>query len=165
VTLRPRQLIPPLTIHTADGRNVRAWDFKQKRSLVIVFLDVNCGPCEEFLRHLAQRAADLAAKDAIALVVFLEPPVRGFGERMPAGVIIGSDMSGRSARAFLGEGAISTGSRGGRGVFVADRYGELSAQWIAAQHEFPAIEDIFTTFRGIETACEECCTPYWPVDN
>jgi hypothetical protein len=33
--LRTRQLIPPLTIQTPDGRTVRAWDFKQKRNLVL----------------------------------------------------------------------------------------------------------------------------------
>lgn len=140
-------------MHTTDGRTVRAWDFKQKKNLVIVFLDANCGPCEDFLRQLAQWTPDLAAREAIAFAVFLELPPLGFAESMPREVIVGVDVSGRSARAFLGEDAVSPGSRRGRGVFVTDRYGELSAQWIVAQHEFPAVEEIFTTLRGIEIAC------------
>jgi hypothetical protein len=140
-------------MRAAGGHIVRAWDFKQKKNLVIVFLDPNCAPCEEFLRQLAQRAQDLAAREAIALAVFLELPPLGFAESMPREVVVGVDVSGRSARAFLGEDAISPGSRGGRGVFVTDRYGELSAQWIVAQHEFPTVDEIFTTLHGIEIAC------------
>lgn len=163
--LHTRQLIPPLTMHASDGRTVRAWDFKQKKNLVIVFLDAECAPCEEFLRRLARRVADLTAGEAVTLAVFLEPPPRGLSESMPAGVIVGTDVSGRSARAFLGEGAISSGSRGGRGVFVTDRYGELSVQWIAPEHEFPEVEEIFTALHGIEIACEECYTPPAPIEN
>lgn len=162
--LQIRQLIPPLTMHIADGRTVRAWDFKQKRNLVIVFLDANCGPCEEFLQQLVQRASDLAATEAIALVAFLDLPPRGLGESVPPEIILGVDVSGRSARAFLGEAGISSGSRGGQGVFVTDRYGELAAQWIAVQHEFPSVDEVLTTLHGIEITCE-CCTPHWFVEN
>jgi AhpC/TSA family len=107
--LRNRQLIPPLTIHTPDGRTVRAWDYKQKKNLVIVFLDANCGPCEEFLRALTASAAALREKDAVALLVFLEQPARLLTDSLPPGIIVGSDMPGRSARAFLGEDAFASG--------------------------------------------------------
>ena len=36
--LRTREIIPPVTGRTADGAVVRAWDYKQKRNLVIAFL-------------------------------------------------------------------------------------------------------------------------------
>ena len=38
-----RRLIPPVTARTAEGRSVRAWDYKQKRNLVIAF----CTPIAE----------------------------------------------------------------------------------------------------------------------
>ena len=72
--LRNRQLVPPLTIHTPDGRTVHAWDYKQKKNLVIMFLDTDCGPCEEFLHALVASAAALREKEAVALVVFLDQP-------------------------------------------------------------------------------------------
>ena len=46
--LRTGRLIPPLTLRTPDGRVVRAWDFEQKKNLVIAFLDAECAPCEDF---------------------------------------------------------------------------------------------------------------------
>ena len=62
-----RQLIPPLTLRTPRGRTVHAWDFKQKRNLVIAFLDVSCPTCEAFAQTLASHAADLREKEAVAL--------------------------------------------------------------------------------------------------
>lgn len=171
--LRTRQLIPPLTMRTAEGRIVHAWDFKQKKNLVIAFLDASCAPCEEFLAQIVQRAPDLAAHNAVTLVALLEHPRPGFAESLPPNIIVGADVSGCSARAFLGDDApwsgASTSTRSAspasRAIFVTDRYGELVAQWLLAHaHNFPPLEAILTTLRGIEIACEEC-TPHWPTDT
>lgn len=169
--LRTRQLIPPLTMRTVAGCIVNAWDFKQKKNLVIAFLDAACAPCEEFLAEIVERAPDFAAHNAVAL---LEHPRPNSAESLPPNIIVGVDVSGHSARAFLGDDAPLSGastsapraSQPSRAVFVTDRYGELAAQWLLAraQHNFPPLEAILTTLRGIEIACEEC-TPHWPIDT
>jgi peroxiredoxin len=162
--LRKRQLIPPLSIHTADGRTARAWDFKQKKNLVIAFLDTNCGPCDEFLRALALQAAALREKDAVALVVFLEQPSRQITDGLPAEIIVGSDMPGRVAREFLGEDAFSARGFVRGGVFVTDRYGELSALWAIERHQFPPIAAIFSALDYVQMACDGCGTPLWSAE-
>lgn len=162
--LHTRQLIPPLTLRTVEGRVVHAWDFKQKKSLVIAFLDANCPTCDEFLGELKRHASGFAAHSAVTLVAFLDVPRRGATEALPPHLIVGVDPSGRSARAFLGDDAVSSGSRCSRGVFVTDRYGELAAIWPISQHEFPAMEAIRAALRGVEIACEECCMPQWPTE-
>ena len=154
--LPTRQLIPPLTLRTSEGRIVRAEDFKQKKNLAIAFLDVDCALCDEFLGRLAGRAADLSAKQAVALISFLHPPPLWVAGRLPAEIIAGSDMSGRGARAFLGDDAFSSSGFVRSGVFVADRYGELFAQWPIERHEFPPLDEIFSWLDQIEIACEEC---------
>ena len=153
--LRNRQLVPPLTIHTPDGRTVRAWDYKQKDNLVIAFLDTDCGPCEEFLRALVANAAELRDKAAVALVVFLEQPARRVTDSLPPGIIVGADMPGNSARAFLGEDAFASRGFVRGGVFVTDRYGELFAQWTIDRHKFPAIAEILAALDHVEMACDE----------
>lgn len=163
--LRARQLIPPLTLHTSDGHTVRAWDFKQKKNLVIAFLDAECAPCEEFLSQLVQRAPDFAAHNAVALIAFLSQLRLGFAESLPPDIIVGFDVSGRSARAFLGDDATSSGSRASRGIFITDRYGELAARWLAPQHDFPSLDAVLTALRGVEIACEECSSPHWLSDS
>ena len=162
--LRNRQLVPPLTIHTPDGRTVRAWDYKQKKNLVIAFLDTDCAPCEEFLRALVVIAAELRDKAAVALVVFLEQPARRVTDSLPPGIIVGADMPGNSARAFLGEDAFASSGFVRGGVFVTDRYGELFAQWVIERHKFPAIAEILAALDHVEMACDECSTPLWAAE-
>jgi hypothetical protein len=159
--LRTRQLVPPLSIHSPDGRTIRAWDFKQKKNLVIAFLDVDCALCADFLRQFAGRAADLREKETVALVVFLVPPPTVLADSLPKEIIAGCDISGYSARAYLGDDAFSANGLVCRGVFVADRYGELFAQWSLPDHEFPTVAEIFSSPDQIEMSCEECGTPAW----
>jgi len=163
--LRTRQLIPPLSLHVPDGRTIRAWDFKQKRNLVIAFLDADCAMCAGFLRRLAARAADLREKETIALAVYLAPLPAALTDSLPKEIIAGCDMSGYRARAYLGDDAFSARGLVRRGIFIADRYGELFAQWTLAAPNFPTLEEIFGSLDQIEMACEECSTPAWPAET
>ncbi|MGH9683131.1 MAG: peroxiredoxin family protein [Candidatus Acidiferrales bacterium] len=158
-------MIPPLTIHTTEGRTVRAWDFKQKKNLVIIFLDSDCEPCRDFLRRLSERAQELRQKEALALVVFLQSQPASETDVLPQGIVVGVDFSGRSARAFLGDDALSSYGLARRGVFIADRYGEIFAQWTISGHEFPQIGEIVAWLDQIEISCEECFPPDPPADN
>ena len=162
--LRIRQLIPPLSIHTPDGRTVRAWDYKQKKNLVIAFLDLDCAPCAEFLRSIAARVAELREREAVALVVFLEQASPQITDGLPAEIIVGSDMPGRAARAFLGEDAFSARGLVSGGVFVTDRYGELAAQWPIERHKFPEFAEILSALDYVQMACDACATPLWQAE-
>jgi hypothetical protein len=163
--LRTRQLIPPLSLHAADGRTIRAWDFKQKKNLMIAFLDADCALCADFLRQLAMRGAELREKETVALAVFLAPPPAALSDSLPKDIIAGCDMSGHGARAYLGDDAFSATGLVRCGVFVSDRYGELFAQWPLAAHKFPALEELFSSLDQIEMACEECSTPPWHAED
>jgi hypothetical protein len=163
--LRVRQLIPPLSLHTPDGRTIRAWDLKQKKNLVIAFLDADCAMCTDFLRPLVARAADLREKETVALAVFLALPPAALTDSLPKEIIAGCDMSGYGARGYLGDDAFSARGLVRRGVFVADRYGELFAQWPLAAHNFPALEEILGSLEQTEVACEECSRPTWPQET
>jgi len=163
--LRIRQPILPLSLHVPDGRTIRAWDFKQKKNLVIAFLDADCVMCADFLRQLAARAADLPEKETIALAVYLAPLPAALTDSLPKEIIAGCDMSGYGARAYLGDDAFSARGLVRRGIFIADRYGELFAQWTLAAHNFPTLEEIFGSLDQIEMACEECSTPAWPAET
>jgi len=163
--LRTRQLIPPLSLHTPDGGTVRAGDYKQKKNLVIAFPDAECELCEDFLRGLAARAAELRENGAVVLIAFLAAPPRAATDSPPKEIVAGCDMSGRGARAFLGEDAFAARGLVRGGVFVADRYGELFAQWSLAGHRFPAVEEILTALEHIEMSCEGCEIPAPPSDT
>ncbi len=163
--LRLRQLIPPLTARTAAGGVVRAWDFKQKRALLIAFLHAGCERCEEFAHRVCDAAAQLAECEAAALLIFPQPPAGAWTENLPANIIAAADLSGRSQAAYLG--ADAYGNTGLRlvGAFVADRYGELYAQWAGADESaLPGMRDALGWLGQIQVACEECGVSHWPQE-
>ena len=152
-TLQLRQLIPPLTARTIDGTTVRAWDYKQKRNLLIVFLHADCARCRLWLTQLTARAADFAEHESICLLVFLETPPP-WAERLPPPLLAAADAGGRSQCAFLGKDAFGPAGLDRVGVFVTDRYGELHAQWIARDAAaMPSADEILKPLRQIQMAC------------
>lgn len=163
--LRVRQLIPPLTARTLAGGVVRAWDFKQKRALLIAFLHAGCARCEEFSQRVRESSAQLAEHEATTLLIFPEPPRGAWTENLPANVIVAADLSGRSQAAFLGADAYGNSGQRMLGAFVTDRYGELYAQWTGADESaLPSVRDALGWLAQIQVACEECGVSHWPQE-
>ncbi len=164
--LRTREIIPPLTLHSLDGRTVRAWDFKQKKNLIILFLHAGCALCEDYLRRIAADSAAWKENGAVVLVALLGFPSRAATDSLPDNVIVGLDPSGRAANAFLGRDTLAPAGNARLGAFVTDRYGELAMQWeITPSHEFPSVATLRTQLERIEMVCDECSTPLWRVDE
>ena len=148
-----RQVIPPLTARTAGRKTVRAWDYKQKRPLVIAFLQADCTHCEKWLGQFAARALELVERDAVALLIYAEPPPRKT-ETMRSPLIAAADATGHSQRAFLGREAFGRAGLDRVGVFVTDRFGELYGQWIGSDaDELPANAEILDTLSVIQMIC------------
>jgi hypothetical protein len=151
--LLKRQLIPPITARTADGAIIRAWDFKQKRNLVIAFLHADCVRCEAWLTQLNAVAADLSESEATSLIVYPETPPLAAGI-LNRSMIAAVDVTGHSQRAFLGREAFGPAGQDQVGVFVTDRYGDLYAKWVAPDADgLPAPAEILSTLWQIQVAC------------
>jgi peroxiredoxin len=147
-----RQLIPPLTARTARGGTVRAWDYKQKKSLLIAFLHADCPLCRAFAARLASRAAELAERDSAAMLISLEPP--RWGVEAPPPVVLASDTNGRAAQEYLGSDVFGPMGLARVGLFVTDRYGELFAQWEARDADgLPALADAFKWLTFTQMGC------------
>lgn len=152
--MKLRQMIPPLAARSLAGRTVQAGDYKQKKSLVIAFLHDDCPRCEDYLARLAARAAELAEREAAALVIFSVVPSARLTDGLPREIVAAVEMSGHAQREFLGR---EVAAAGGLGVLVTDRYGELHAQWSGANEDaLPAIGDVLARLAQVQIACEEC---------
>lgn len=163
--LHIRQLIPALTLRDTQGRPIHVWDFKQKKNLIISFLDANCSSCETFIRVLAGRAADLREKEAVAILVFPGQADLSRLDSLSDALIAGADLTGQGIGHFLGENAVSPQGLSRRGVFVTDRYGEIWGIWTVRRHDFLQIEEILSAVNSVEIACEECKVPFWPIEE
>ncbi|MBZ5658854.1 MAG: peroxiredoxin family protein [Acidobacteriia bacterium] len=151
--LQLRQVIPPLTARAVEGKIVRAWDYKQKRPLVIAFLHSDCPHCTAWLEQLAASAGEIVEREAVALVIYAEASPRRAAE-LPPPFIAASDATGHSHRAFLGREAFGPAGLDRVGVFVTDRYGELYGQWIGRDAvELPAKKEILDTLSVIQIIC------------
>jgi len=96
-----------VTARTAEGRIVRAWDYKQKRNLVIAFLHSDCPRCVEWLAQLAARAAALSERAAGDLGAGRSLPaesgiLRGKISYMPPEQIQGKEIDHRADIFALG---------------------------------------------------------------
>jgi hypothetical protein len=175
--LKLRQMIPPVTMRAlhatpqtagaplSAGRTVRAWDYKHQRALVIAYLHHDCERCRAWMEPLRRAALALAEREAVALLVFAHAPDARLCEGVPANIVMGVDVNGRSIRAFLGHAALDRSGQNATGVFVADRYGELFAQWGGeSDAALPPMKDVLSWLAQIQITCEECCSPHWPTD-
>jgi hypothetical protein len=150
-----RQLIPPLTARTPAGETVRAWDHKQKKNLLIAFLHAECPLCQAFAVRVASRAADLADREAVALLITLDFPRWGLAPSPH--VVPAADTNGRAAQEYLGQDVFSSMGLARVGLFIADRYGELFAQWQARDADaLPPLAEALKTLAYIQIRCEEC---------
>lgn len=162
--LKLRQIIPPLAARTPAGQIVRAWDYKQKKALLIAFLHADCTRCFRFVEQLRERAAEVAQREAVALVIFSEVLPAALTAGLPAHIVVASDMSGQAQHTFLGEEVFGPAGQRQIGVFVADRYGELFAQWVGGDEALPGVPDALSWLTQIQIACEECGAPHWNLD-
>jgi peroxiredoxin len=157
-------MIPPLTARSLTGKRVQAWDYKQKKSLLIAFLHADCRRCAHFVGQLRERAGELAELDAVALVIFSEAPPHAWSDALPPAIVLATDMSGHSPRAFLGVEAFGPRGQERVGVFVTDRYGELYARWVGGDDALPGVPEALSWLAQVQIACEECGAPHWSMD-
>jgi hypothetical protein len=149
--LRVGQLIPSLLARAPDGTSVNAWDYRQKRNLCIVFLHAECAACAGYIERLARRAADFAECDAVTLVVLPKLPLPG--SSLPNPLLLVADPTGKAHASYFGKKAAATTDAAPVGIFLADRYAQLSMQWVIDEAcELPSPEEILTALLQTQRA-------------
>jgi peroxiredoxin len=147
-----RQLIPALTARTPAGATVRAWDYKQKKSLLIAFLHADCPLCQAFAARVASRSGEFMERDSVALLISLEQPRWGVDGSPP--VVLASDTNGRAAQEYLGTDVFGPLGLARVGLFITDRYGELFAQWEARDADgLPPLAEAFKWLTHTQLGC------------
>lgn len=144
-----RSLIPPFELLSAEGQAVNLWRFKQQSNLVLIFLPIpDCPGCTEFLDVTKRNYHQYHDERTVALVI-----VRGdadaavsLRDRLDLPFQILYDPDGHVTQQY----AYETPA-----VFVADRFGELRAEWTAGDGRFPSQKDILDTVELINLECPE----------
>lgn len=164
---RARDPLPLFTLPNTHGRDVRLWDFKQRRPIVLLFIHgPQCTRCREALAALATRANDLNDLHAAVLVIAHDSMDRlaRLREDMRLPFTFLSDADGSVAARYIPARMRTDGSRA-TALFVADRYGECGLAATAAEAtDLPDAAAILAEIaHGDEDTCA-CLVPAWPVN-
>ncbi len=139
--LEIRTMIPPFELPSADGRSVNVWQFKQRQNLVLVFLpSLNCPGCAEFIESTSENAHEYDEEGTVVLLI-VRSDIEAAVLHSPLEVLY--DRDGRVTEQYT---SVLPA------VFVADRFGELQAEW---QGRFPSQKDILDAVELINLECPE----------
>lgn len=160
---RVGQPLPLFTLRNSCGRQVRLWDFKQRRPVVLLFIHgTRCAQCLQVVRELSLRREDLAELRAAVLIIAPDSVERLAELRAELAVpfTLLSDADGGVAARYL------RGEADGRdltGLFVADRYVECGLAATAAEaNDLPHAESILAELAHAEMHACSCVVPAWP---
>jgi peroxiredoxin len=162
---REREALPLFTLPNTRGRNVRLWDFKQRRPVVLLFIHgADCPACRQALVALAGRTEELRQLHAAVLAIAPEPLDRLARLRealaLPFNLLADTDCA-VTAR-YLPPGLGADG-RAATGLFVADRYGECGLAATAAEAtELPDADAILAEIVQADESRGACSVPAWP---
>jgi len=150
-------LIPEFKLLTPDGKVIDPTDFKQKKNLVIYFVDVHNSTSWEMLAMLRQRYHEF--KEANAEVLAISPgsmeELHDCVSSMSLPFPVLCDSNGDVTSAY----SVTKPT-----LFVADRYGELKTfSEVTSENIETVIESALSTLDLVELECPECGVPTWSI--
>lgn len=157
------QPLPLFTLRNSCGRQVRLWDFKQRRPVVLLFIHSgHCQLCLAAVRELAARREDLAELRAAVLVIVSEAPevLADLRERLGIPFTLLADEDGTVAARYLSS---ERDEPAPTGLFVADRYGECGLAATAAEaSDLPRADAVLAELAHAAQNTCACLVPAWP---
>lgn len=148
--VKPRTMIPIFQLMSAEGRPVSIWDYKGRKNLVIVFLTRDEWQlCLEFLRSTINVYHQYEEEDAVVLAI-----VRG---NLADATAIQHDLKPPFPILYDPDGRVTQRfASHPPAVFVADRYGEVHAEWaVVPEKGFPTQKEVLDALDLINLECPE----------
>lgn len=156
--LRIHELIPPFTLPSTQGKEVKLWDYKMRKNLVILFYHGDgCSRCKEKLKMFAEHYGELVKSESEILAISADDleGTRALSAELRLPYPLLSDPEGRVIEKYTywrkdTKAALPS-------VFVTDRYGALYYQFIADETTgLPDLEEILSWLGFIQSQCPEC---------
>jgi peroxiredoxin len=149
-------MMPDLDLTGPGGRPVRISDYRQRKNLVLLFMDGAGLGARRLLRGLAFRHEELVREDTEVMAVSLGPEgipelPEPFAGGPPFRVL--ADDEGGAHRAV---GASPRDGEEGTSLFILDRYGQIFAAYgPGGRAPIPPLGEILDWVRFIESECPE----------
>jgi peroxiredoxin len=161
---RVGELLPLFTLPNTYGRNVRLWDFKQRRPVVLLCIHGGrCAACRQMLVALAARQPELSESHTAVLVIAPDglEQLAALRAELELPFTLLSDPRGEVIARY----APSQRQPGGAGavaLYVADSYGECGLASQADEADaLASLDDVLAELAlGEQGACS-CLVPAW----
>ena len=151
-------LVPPFTLPSSQGGEVKLWDYKMRKNLVILFYHGGeCSSCRERLKTFAAGYEELVRLETEILAISSEglETSRKLGIELSLPYPLLSDPEGRVIEAYTYWGVDRRAAL--PSIFVTDRYGTLHSQCIADEMtRIPDPEEVLSWIEFIQSQCPEC---------
>jgi peroxiredoxin len=161
---RVGELLPLFTLTNSCGRDVRLWDFKQRRPVVVLVIHTAaCDACRRSLVALAARQPELGESHAAILVIAPDGVERLVSLRAELALpfTLLSDATGEVIARY----APATRTAQGRrpvALYVADSYGECGLASLADEADaLAAADDVLAELALGEQGTCSCLVPAW----
>lgn len=156
--LRIHELVPLFMLPSSQGREVKLWDYKMRKNLIILFYHGGeCSWCREELKMFAENYGELVELETEILAISSGglDRSRSLSVELALPYPLLSDPEGRVIEKYTywrqnKKAAVPS-------IFVTDRYGALYYQCIVKEiTELPERAEILSWLNFIQSQCPEC---------
>ncbi len=155
--IRINTIIPFFNLPSTKGRNIKTWDYKQRKHLVIYIFDgVDCSECRDTLKKFAENYIEYRRLNAEVLAIgkdSIENLARLADElNLPYPVL--ADPGAEAINGYTSADP-NTGAPY-PSIFVADKFGSLEQEWVVEdENELPAHDQLLSLLHLLELRCPE----------
>lgn len=157
------ELLPDVTLPSGGRQNVRLSDYRGRLNLVVILAGgMDDENVTQLLASAARKHSDLLSEEAAVIAIVSKNRAGRTPSVLRADwpLVVLIDRDGHAHQAFN---ALDADGTAVPAVFIADRYGEIYAEYHAdGQHELPGIDEVLEWLSFINIQCPECGAPEWP---
>ena len=153
--LELNHLVPDFKLESVDGKRVSPTDYKERKSLVILFFNPRNSCDLEMLAEVRHRYEEFADSNAEVLAIASGPmeEVKDCMNALNLPFPLLHDANKEAICAYCVTESM---------VFVADKYGELKMQGSLCGAIDETLDQVASALELIELECPECGVPTWP---
>ncbi|MCL6472566.1 MAG: peroxiredoxin family protein [Firmicutes bacterium] len=155
--IRIDAIIPFFDLPSNKGKNIRPWDYKQRKHLVVYFFGgADCVECRNTLRQFAEHYTNYRQLNAEVLAIGRDnlDNLSRLADSLSLPFPVLSDKNGEVTNAYTYINPKT--SMPYPSIFVADKFGSLEEEWIVeSEYELPTQDEILSVLQLFELRCPE----------
>ncbi|MHB8841057.1 MAG: peroxiredoxin family protein [Candidatus Aquicultor sp.] len=150
-------IIPFFNLPSTQGKNIKTWDYKQRKHLVIYFFTgADCTECRPTLQAFANNYYEYRRLTAEVLAIATDNLDRltGLSTELQLPFPLLADPTGEVTNKYTFTDPDKNQPL--PSIFIADKFGSLEEEWIVEnEKDLPGQEDILSLLQLFELRCPE----------